>query len=147
MIRRPPRSTRTDTLFPYTTRFRSDHFVRTTHGTFKLGSELENWLGDGHRYMHAFGDVGRDVGLIAFQHYWLRARQMGIAAGLDRYALNELAARAGRLPRGGPIPAPALPSMPYAFHFDASLFAGPLPPFAASPPLHRPPGRPTPVVP
>src|SRR3546814_5219673 len=26
MIRRPPRSTRTDTLFPYTTLFRSDHF-------------------------------------------------------------------------------------------------------------------------
>src|SRR3546814_9571482 len=25
MIRRPPRSTRTDTLFPYTTLFRSDH--------------------------------------------------------------------------------------------------------------------------
>src|SRR3546814_7522934 len=25
MIRRPPRSTRTDTLFPYTTRFRSAH--------------------------------------------------------------------------------------------------------------------------
>src|SRR3546814_13596615 len=27
MIRRPPRSTRTDTLFPYTTLFRSDAFV------------------------------------------------------------------------------------------------------------------------
>src|SRR3546814_2287650 len=27
MIRRPPRSTRTDTLFPYTTRFRSDGFA------------------------------------------------------------------------------------------------------------------------
>src|SRR3546814_9915865 len=26
MIRRPPRSTRTDTLFPYTTLFRSEHF-------------------------------------------------------------------------------------------------------------------------
>src|SRR3546814_1371328 len=26
MIRRPPRSTRTDTLFPYTTLFRSAHF-------------------------------------------------------------------------------------------------------------------------
>src|SRR3546814_4676791 len=80
--------------------------------------------------MHAFGDVGRDVGLIAFQHYWLRARQMGIAAGLDRYALNELAARAGRMHRGGPITAPAIPSMPYAFHFDASLFAGLLRRFA-----------------
>src|SRR3546814_11388004 len=28
MIRRPPRSTRTDTLFPYTTRFRSDGRLR-----------------------------------------------------------------------------------------------------------------------
>src|SRR3546814_7548175 len=27
MIRRPPRSTRTDTLFPYTTLFRSEHVV------------------------------------------------------------------------------------------------------------------------
>src|SRR3546814_9470443 len=27
MIRRPPRSTRTDTLFPYTTLFRSVHFA------------------------------------------------------------------------------------------------------------------------
>src|SRR3546814_5704063 len=28
MIRRPPRSTRTDTLFPYTTLFRSEVYVR-----------------------------------------------------------------------------------------------------------------------
>src|SRR3546814_3578535 len=28
MIRRPPRSTRTDTLFPYTTLFRSEHPAR-----------------------------------------------------------------------------------------------------------------------
>src|SRR3546814_4637639 len=34
MIRRPPRSTRTDTLFPYTTLFRSYHFLqfRNTRG-------------------------------------------------------------------------------------------------------------------
>src|SRR3546814_14517879 len=30
MIRRPPRSTRTDTLFPYTTRFRSFNYLRFT---------------------------------------------------------------------------------------------------------------------
>src|SRR3546814_3569487 len=29
MIRRPPRSTRTDTLFPYTTLFRSEHRARS----------------------------------------------------------------------------------------------------------------------
>src|SRR3546814_3921125 len=31
MIRRPPRSTRTDTLFPYTTLFRSDRLARADH--------------------------------------------------------------------------------------------------------------------
>src|SRR3546814_3355293 len=38
MIRRPPRSTRTDTLFPYTTLFRSDMLART------VGHKLsESW--------------------------------------------------------------------------------------------------------
>src|SRR3546814_1273820 len=32
MIRRPPRSTRTDTLFPYTTLFRSTGFYRRSPG-------------------------------------------------------------------------------------------------------------------
>src|SRR3546814_12177178 len=32
MIRRPPRSTRTDTLFPYTTLFRSHGGLRRRHG-------------------------------------------------------------------------------------------------------------------
>src|SRR3546814_9128214 len=31
MIRRPPRSTRTDTLFPYTTLFRSSYRFRAAH--------------------------------------------------------------------------------------------------------------------
>src|SRR3546814_4097087 len=34
MIRRPPRSTRTDTLFPYTTRFRSLFTMQRTIGRF-----------------------------------------------------------------------------------------------------------------
>src|SRR3546814_12761378 len=41
MIRRPPRSTRTDTLFPYTTLFRSDVDDHSTYGRFdfaKVGS-------------------------------------------------------------------------------------------------------------
>src|SRR3546814_13470875 len=32
MIRRPPRSTRTDTLFPYTTLFRSPRHLQAEHG-------------------------------------------------------------------------------------------------------------------
>src|SRR3546814_6732348 len=38
MIRRPPRSTRTDTLFPYTTLFRSLRSTRTDLGSFMTDS-------------------------------------------------------------------------------------------------------------
>src|SRR3546814_9830601 len=37
MIRRPPRSTRTDTLFPYTTLFRSPHPLRRDLGGLRHG--------------------------------------------------------------------------------------------------------------
>lgn len=100
-----------------------DAFLRATQGTFKLGIEFVDWLRPGHSYMHAFGDVGRDVGLIAFQHYWLRAQALGLAKPLGAYALNESAARAGKMQRGAPRTARALPNMPYAFHFDANLYA------------------------
>lgn len=100
-----------------------DAFVRATQATFKLGIEFDGWSRPGERYMHAFGAVGRDVGLIAFQHYWLRARRLGLAKGLDHYALNEIAARGGRMHRGQPLTGAAIPDMPYAFQFDAGLYA------------------------
>src|SRR3546814_4192415 len=42
MIRRPPRSTRTDTLFPYTTLFRSSHLA--TDSSHRQGED-SIWLG------------------------------------------------------------------------------------------------------
>src|SRR3546814_15344276 len=50
MIRRPPRSTRTDTLFPYTTLFRST--------LPPLKRKIEGWRGGGMG-----GEVGLDMGL------------------------------------------------------------------------------------
>src|SRR3546814_14177721 len=44
MIRRPPRSTRTDTLFPYTTLFRSLRVARSLashRGTLRRGGKLQ----------------------------------------------------------------------------------------------------------
>jgi len=118
-----------------------DALLRATSGTFKLGIEFVGWREPEHRYMHAFGAVGRDVGLIAFQHYWLRARRMGVAKPLDAYALNEIAARKGRMYRGGPLTARAIPDMPYAYHFDANLFARMLRTFAEANGVERIEGR------
>ena len=96
-------------------------FVRETKGSFKLGIEFDGWRRQGESYMHAFGNIGRGVGLLPFQHYWLRAAKLGIAKPLIRYSLNELAARTMRMQRGRRTP--QSPEMPYAYHFDAGLYA------------------------
>jgi tryptophan halogenase len=100
-----------------------DEFLAATQGSYKLGIEFVGWRAPGHRYMHAFGPVGRDVGLVPFQHYWRRALELGFAKPLAHYSLNEMAARADRMHRGEPITARAIPPIPYAFHFDAGLYA------------------------
>ena len=103
-------------------------FLRETRGSFKLGISFDGWLRDGHSYMHAFGDVGRGAGLVPFQHYWLRAQRLGRAKPLVRYSLNELAARTMRMQRGRAHPKGR--EMPYAYHFDAGLYAAYLRRFA-----------------
>src|SRR3546814_4372622 len=66
MIRRPPRSTRTDTLFPYTTLFRSAD-SRRSNAIQKPVSEdrqlsVESSLEGGPCF--AAGDVGGEVGIV-----------------------------------------------------------------------------------
>src|SRR3546814_13063020 len=48
MIRRPPRSTRTDTLFPYTTLFRSERALRFALARGQGSGELARAAHDAH---------------------------------------------------------------------------------------------------
>src|SRR3546814_13947096 len=53
MIRRPPRSTRTDTLFPYTTLFRSPRaFAPSPDAAPVPASKLRDRKATGHRFRH-----------------------------------------------------------------------------------------------
>src|SRR3546814_14435758 len=65
MIRRPPRSTRTDTLFPYTTLFRSRHEVLVVA---LAQSSAERSDGDRHLVVQVIVDaeVGNRLILMAF---------------------------------------------------------------------------------
>src|SRR3546814_10197581 len=54
MIRRPPRSTRTDTLFPYTTLFRSR---RHRAATDRINAKLTIFGNLGTRQLHLFVDA------------------------------------------------------------------------------------------
>src|SRR3546814_11617598 len=61
MIRRPPRSTRTDTLFPYTTLFRSLEARLLIH----FESELDIVVEDGRRTIADVFGRGVEVGRLA----------------------------------------------------------------------------------
>lgn len=100
-----------------------DDFLRETQATFKLGIQFLDWLRPGHSYIHAFGQVGRDLGLVPFHHYWLRGRAERRAADLTAYSLNATAALENRFGRTRKPADSPLPDQPYAFHFDASLYA------------------------
>ncbi|MFL9840611.1 tryptophan halogenase family protein [Sphingomonas sp. ST-64] len=98
-------------------------FLRATQGTYKLGIEFAGWGGRDDRYMHAFGLVGRGLGLLPFHHYWLRARAAGKAGPLGDYVLNNVAAYRNRFAHVQRAADSMLPPLPYAFHFDAGLYA------------------------
>ena len=96
-------------------------FIAATQGSFKLGIAFEGWRNSDQRYSHAFGQIGRSLGLLPFYQYWLAA-QTG-EDSLDSYSVGAQAAYANCFTRPDPgKPAPA-GAHSYAFHFDASLYA------------------------
>lgn len=100
-----------------------DAFLKATQGTIKLGIQFENWGREGDKYMHAFGPIGRQVGMSAFHHVWLQARAEGDRSDLWDYSFNCKAAKADRFTRMRQIPNTPLEGLAYAFHFDAGLYA------------------------
>lgn len=107
-----------------------DEMLKTTGGTFKLGIEFNDWVRPGHRYLHAFGELGLPLGPLPFQHYWLRSRATSGAPDLWAYSLNACAARGHRMDRIEKVGDTPVAGPRYAFHFDASLFGRMLRTFA-----------------
>jgi tryptophan 7-halogenase len=101
--------------------FDDNDFIAKTNGTLKLGIEFVNWGSQGNRYIHTFGAVGRDLELIDFHHYWLRAREAGLNTSYWDYSVHHRASMANKFDRLGATPETA--GMGYAYHFDAGLYA------------------------
>src|SRR3546814_12129472 len=105
MIRRPPRSTRTDTLFPYTTLFRSNATapVAGIKNTVPLGAGAT--ANEGNNNSTALGRgaqaTGTGNGSIA-----LGQGALAIGAGVaNKDIQNETTAPAGGTARSPPLPA------------------------------------------
>ena len=98
-------------------------FLAATGATYKLGIAFEGWGAPEDAYVHAFGQIGRGIGLLPFHQYWLRARSLGIARPFGHYLLNTIILAGDRFAHIQREPDNPLPPVPYAFHFDASLYA------------------------
>ncbi len=100
-----------------------NEFLRETGGTFKLGIEFDGWHTPGKAYMHAFGRIGKDMGLAGFHHTWLRAKAAGHVSDYWDYSLNYQAAKANKYQPLATIPNTNLQGLVHAYHFDAGLYA------------------------
>lgn len=98
-------------------------FLAATGGTYKLGIAFDGWGKPDEAYVHAFGLVGSALGVVPFHHYWLRGRKLGIAKPLGHYILHTIAIAGNRFAHVQRPPGSVLPPLPYAYHFDASLYA------------------------
>ena len=97
---------------------KEDEFLRSVNGTFKLGIEFENWGQVGESYFHPFGPTGVEAWAAQFHHYWLKARRHGDTEALRHFSLEASMAKSGRFTLGSE------PQPQFAYHFDASLYAG-----------------------
>jgi tryptophan 7-halogenase len=98
-------------------------FLAATQGSFKLGIEFVGWGKVGQRYLHPFGDLGRDINGVRFHQIWLSLRDQGLVGPLSDFSLSAQAAFRGAfglLPSNQMMPAGGLD---YAYHFDAGLYA------------------------
>lgn len=92
-------------------------FMRQTNATFKLGIRFEGWKEIGSEYFHSFGTAGKDTWAAEFQHFWLRAKKLGIADAFGSYSIELQAAAAKR------FAAEFEPRLNYAYHLDATAYA------------------------
>lgn len=98
-------------------------FLKFTKGTFKLGIEFSDWMGDGGSYIHPFGRYGTTIGSAPFYHYWQKLNNLGAAAPLPEYSFCIQMCKQNKFARPVNIPNSPLSEIDYAYHFDAGLYA------------------------
>lgn len=99
-------------------------FLKATKASFKLGIEFVDWTAPGHRYFHPFGEYGARLPGVAFHHRWLKARRAGLNQPLADFSLAGRLAADNRFARPAGDDQSILSTLGYAYHFDASLYAG-----------------------
>jgi len=97
-------------------------FLRETKATYKLGIDFVGWTGEGERYFHQFGQIGRTLNGVSLHQLWLKHRNDPSAGPLEAYSMSAVAAADHRFGHPASNPANPLSQLAYAFHFDAAAY-------------------------
>jgi len=95
-----------------------------TGATYRLATEHAEWQGKGSRFLHAHGEIGRELGGVPFYRYLLREALALRHESPTNYSLAALAALAGRFARPMGDAGSLTQSFTYGFHLDEAPFAG-----------------------
>jgi tryptophan halogenase len=97
-------------------------FIKATQASIKLGIEFENWGQQSERYMHAFGNIGKDLSLTPFHHFWLKSQQ---TQKIDfwQFSTNYQAAKLNKFAPLESLANNQMAGITHAYHFDAHLYA------------------------
>jgi tryptophan 7-halogenase len=97
-------------------------FIHATQASIKLGIEFEHWGQQGERYMHAFGNIGKDLGLTPFHHFWLKSQQTN-TSDFWQFSVNYQAAKQNKFAPLESLANNQMAGITHAYHFDANLYA------------------------
>src|SRR3546814_13817942 len=104
MIRRPPRSTRTDTLFPYTTLFRAVRRCSPGRGCSNTSSSCDGRLVDrrsdaGVPPIDGIGGAGNEARFVRDKEAYCRGDLLGLSEAVHRMHRGKRRLEAGKIGR------------------------------------------------
>ena len=99
--------------------------LSAVQGTFKVGIQFENWGKLGDSYIHPFGNYGYELGGIAFHQVWRKLQVTGDKRPLQVFNLETMSAFFGKFARTADYQKLGdVPPMNYAYHINATAYAG-----------------------
>ncbi|NVK24573.1 MAG: tryptophan 7-halogenase [Gammaproteobacteria bacterium] len=98
-------------------------FIKSVHGTFKVGIEFPDWSNKGDSYFHPFGSLGIKFGVHEFYQAWLKAKYEGNDSELQSFSPCNVMAKSNKFFPPQQAKNSPLSGASYALHVDASLVA------------------------
>ncbi|MDE1467598.1 tryptophan halogenase family protein [Aurantiacibacter sp. D1-12] len=98
--------------------------LAAVQGSFKLGIQFVNWGKLGDSYIHPFGNYGYEIGGLSFHHIWHHQQTKGDNRPIAVFNAETMAAFFGKFAKTDDLRRDDLPPINYAYHINATAYAG-----------------------